>query len=256
MIRRRGLAVGMGALTAGCFLPMGARAQSVTEQQFGDPGTAPEAFSLSQGDLASLAYVMEQAKPLNIAKPAQAFAQQYLIAAAASQVNNSRATTPDQIKEYLELFGIRPVDDNDRILAFCAAGISWAACKAYCDMDPHPRPYDSHNRASVFEDTLADIRHFFFSPHCSCEIMVAQNKAGGRWVDPPGTPQRGWLVLYTWNRNGQANHVGVIESVGSSAINTIEFNTSVTVGSQTNGGVVAKKTRPINDQILGYVRTF
>ncbi len=256
MIKKRTVLIGMGALTTGYLLARVALAQAVSEQQFGDPGTKPETFDLSQSDLSAFDFVMQQAKPLNIAKPAKTFAQESLLAAASSQLENSRATTPEEIKSYLELFGINPLDSNGRILAFCAAGISWAACKAYCDMQPQPRPYDSHNQESVFKDTLADIRHYFFSPHCSCETMVSQNKAAGRWVDPKDKPQRGWLVLYTWDRDGHANHVGVIESVKEPDIHTIEFNTSETVDNQTNGGVVARKRRPMNDQVLGYVRTF
>lgn len=40
------------------------------------------------------------------------------------------------------------------------------------------------------------------------------------------TPAAGRIVYFDWEPNGIPNHVGIVESVGSGVVHTIEFNTS------------------------------
>lgn len=88
-----------------------------------------------------------------------------------------------------------------------------------------------------------------------------ENKAGcepwRRWAVANGywriTPKVGAIVLFDWNpKTGDgADHIGIVEKVGSGYIQTIEGNTSAH-GSQDNGGRVMRKTR-YPSQIMGYV---
>lgn len=54
----------------------------------------------------------------------------------------------------------------------------------------------------------------------------------------------GDIVFYDWDRSGDCDHVGIVESVGSSRITTIEGNTSSgNSGSQSNGDGVYRRYR-------------
>lgn len=54
----------------------------------------------------------------------------------------------------------------------------------------------------------------------------------------------GDIVYFDWQSDGVADHVGIVESNNGSYLTTIEGNTSKgSSGSQSNGGVVARRTR-------------
>lgn len=54
----------------------------------------------------------------------------------------------------------------------------------------------------------------------------------------------GDIVFFDWDRSGDCDHVGIVESVGSSRITTIEGNTSSgNSGSQSNGDGVYRRYR-------------
>ena len=58
-------------------------------------------------------------------------------------------------------------------------------------------------------------------------------------------PRPGDLVIFDWNKNGAADHVGIVERVTDSTLYTIEGNVD---------DAVQAMTRPLNDQIMGYIR--
>lgn len=82
----------------------------------------------------------------------------------------------------------------------------------------------------------------------SCVNLLSWFEANGQLVK---TPQAGDIIFFKYARNNsRTNHVGIVESVLGSTINTIEGNTSVT--SNDNGGSVMKRKR--NSSIVAYAR--
>lgn len=81
-----------------------------------------------------------------------------------------------------------------------------------------------------------------------CPSYVEWAKREGRW----GTqPKYGALVLYDWDRDGIADHIGIVEKViNKYKIVTIEGNTGI--GNDSNGGEVMRRTRS-TDYVLGYI---
>lgn len=84
----------------------------------------------------------------------------------------------------------------------------------------------------------------------SCGALMRAAKAAGCWVTTGLRP--GDVVIYDFPGGAATDHCGIVESVSSTGVVAIEGNTSVS-GSQSNGGMVCRKTRP-NSQIVGAVR--
>ena len=84
-----------------------------------------------------------------------------------------------------------------------------------------------------------------------CPSIVTYARQHGLWLPiDQGSP--GDFILFQWNKDGVADHVGRIVSKGSGTYDTIEGNTSGTdAGSQSNGGGVYERTRGINGTVLG-----
>ena len=62
------------------------------------------------------------------------------------------------------------------------------------------------------------------------------------------TPQPGDIIIYNFS------HTGIVESVGSGTVTAIEGNTSPgTTGSQSNGGMVCRRTRSTS-LVIAYIR--
>ena len=85
-------------------------------------------------------------------------------------------------------------------------------------------------------------------PGAYCPTMLA----AGNKVNP-SSAQPGDVVYYDWNGDGESDHVGIVVANHESYLETIEGNTSVGSGSQTNGGVVARRQRAW-DYVCGVVR--
>lgn len=83
----------------------------------------------------------------------------------------------------------------------------------------------------------------------SCPALVTYAKKVGKWHTTSFKP--GDIVLYDFNLNGGADHVGIVESAAARSITAIEGNTSVT--SNDNGGAVLRRSRS-NSLILGVYR--
>ena len=84
----------------------------------------------------------------------------------------------------------------------------------------------------------------------SCGALMNAAKKAGQWVTKGFRP--GDVVIYDFPGGAATDHCGVIESVTASGVVSIEGNTSET-GSQSNGGMVCRKTRPYS-QVVGAVR--
>jgi len=81
-------------------------------------------------------------------------------------------------------------------------------------------------------------------PTASCITALNGAKNAGIVRSNKKSAQSGDLVLFDWNGNGVPDHIGFVEKNYGSYIQTIEGNTSSgSSGSQSNGGVVARRTR-------------
>ncbi len=84
----------------------------------------------------------------------------------------------------------------------------------------------------------------------SCSALYNEFKKRGQIVTDP---RPGDIVFFKWNTsNYPCQHVGLVVSVGGSAIISVEGNTSI--NSNDNGGSVMKRSRPRNKSIVAYAR--
>lgn len=84
----------------------------------------------------------------------------------------------------------------------------------------------------------------------SCGALMNAAKKSGQWVTKDYRP--GDVVIYDFPGGAATDHTGIIEKVTLTGVVAIEGNTSQ-AGSQSNGGMVCRKTRPYS-QIVGVVR--
>lgn len=76
----------------------------------------------------------------------------------------------------------------------------------------------------------------------SAYVPGRENTARARgWLYLPGSARMGDMVTFDWDDDGESDHIGAVESVDSTGVNTIEFNTSD--GSWGNGGLVLRRHR-------------
>lgn len=191
-------------------------------------------------------------------KDAKSLFVKFVLSAAGKEADSgvSRASNKRRVTDYLNLFGLDFADRGGHPYAFCAAGIGWAACKGYCEMDPKIGFADP--ATPVFRRVVSIIKQNYFLPHPSCLNMVQNAKSRKNWIAKTAVPLPGWLVLYNWSGGALAEHVGIVETASAHQLRTIEFNTSViTGGNQRNGGVVARKNRDAaRGFVLGYIATY
>lgn len=80
-----------------------------------------------------------------------------------------------------------------------------------------------------------------------CDPYMRWAKARGYWSSKPKV---GALVLFDWEGDGSADHIGIVESFSGNTVISIEGNTAI--GNDSNGGEVMRRTRYASD-ILGYI---
>lgn len=86
------------------------------------------------------------------------------------------------------------------------------------------------------------------SNKAGCDPYMRWAKAARLWEQKPKV---GALVLFDWDNDGSADHIGIVETIiSNSKIITIEGNTSLS--NDSNGGEVMRRTRYASD-ILGYI---
>jgi len=167
----------------------------------------------------------------------------------------SRKHRASQVVEFLNI-----VDFDNLETPFCAAGVSYAACRAYCDL-PVSEAYGSDitdKRINQFKSKLTTIYAHYFFPSALVRVIKAAAVKKGNWLDRSVSPLPGWPVIFSWDGTSAGNHIGLVESAkkGESFITTLEYNTAVLSGSQRDGGHVARKQRPLDKRILGYVKIY
>lgn len=79
----------------------------------------------------------------------------------------------------------------------------------------------------------------------NCGYFTQWFKSNNRWRDNSYYPQKGDIIFFDWDDNGDANHVGIVVETDGDTVVTIEGNT----GGE-NGYLVAVRNR--DENILGY----
>ncbi len=111
-------------------------------------------------------------------------------------------------------------------------------------------PYCAMYTSYVFDESDAECAGL---PGAYCPAMLAEAEAQGRTV-PVEQAQPGDVVYFDWGSDGESDHVGIVVANHGTYLETIEGNTSNTSsGSQSNGGVVARRTRAFGT-VCGVVR--
>lgn len=87
-------------------------------------------------------------------------------------------------------------------------------------------------------------------PTASCAAMRNGAKVQGNWKLGKSDLRPGDLIQFDWNGDGAPDHVGIVEAVMSSFVQTLEFNTT---GADGRSGSVAQRTRSYGS-VYGRVR--
>lgn len=237
-------------------LAEGGRGIRLLDEEIGDPNLEPEKLNVNREMLEKL---LEDALSRGIRKnPKNVAIQQLEIAH--GYVGVSRDSNPEQVNQFLKLFKYRLTYSNGAYVPYCAVGVAFCACKAYCVLNPQRLEFDQEDPNPQFRVVLSDINKYYFKPSPSCRDMVNSAKRRKIWI-----PRRsiswskvlpGWLVMFDWRQVGRPNHVGFVDQSLQNRLNTVEFNTSATsTGSKSNGGAVARKERELK-YVLGYIKTY
>lgn len=229
-------------------------AANLIEEQSGDPETATEVL---QVDTAALAKLLPRFRARRGAHKDDRTVALATLEAAKTYVGLNRVNGPDKVATMLKLFDL-PMHLNGKPVPYCASGVSFAACLAYCKIDPKVNVDPKQPSLDTLRQVQTDIDHYYFKTSPSCAVMMDDAKKRGNWirVNDPATPQPGWLVFYHWKLDGHPNHVGMVDHAEGNTLHTIEFNTSDPQhASESNGGAVALKERQLG-HVLGYIKTY
>ena len=227
-------------------------AQSLNEEQSGDPDAPTETLQVDTGALERLLPRFIARRGSHKEDKAVALAT---LAAAKTYVGLNRDKAPDKVATMLRLFNL-PMNMNGKPVPYCASGISYAACQAYCGIDPKVT-LDLSQPLGTMRQVQTDIDHYYFKTSPSCVVMVEDARERDRWVKVnTEPPQPGWLVFYHWKLDGHPNHVGMVDHFDGDKLHTIEFNTSDPQhASESNGGAVAEKERQLT-HVLVFIKTY
>lgn len=101
----------------------------------------------------------------------------------------------------------------------------------------------------------ANASHLFYDGGKTASCTALWNWANKKGLAVSKNNLRmGDIVFFDWDRSGDCDHVGIVESAGASQVTTIEFNTSKgNSGSQSNGDGVYRRYRTYS-QIAHVVR--
>ncbi|MEZ5996127.1 MAG: CHAP domain-containing protein [Hyphomonadaceae bacterium] len=226
------------------------------ELQHGDPDTAYEPVTVDPSAVRAMAE--PQRATFNPRDPEFGAT---LLAVAARFVGIDRNSNQPQVTSFLDLFDLPFTRADGRHNAYCAAGLCYAAAVAYQEYWAPEAPQVTLEtvQISALRQAFPELDYYHFYPTPSVVDMYNVARGKRRWRDAQGSatkpiPEPGWIVIYNFGR--VADHCGVVESVDGEYINTIEFNTgSGVAGDQRDGGMVARRQRAYNAQIIGFVET-
>ena len=122
--------------------------------------------------------------------------------------------------------------------------------KKYNAVKPLPVGYPmktTDDWCAVFVTVIGDLTKTskYIGRECGVQRFIAIFKNKGIWRGL-AKPIAGDIVVFDWQKNGWADHIGFVEAINGNTITTIEGNTSK---------CVARRTYPWNDwRIAGYAR--
>lgn len=90
-------------------------------------------------------------------------------------------------------------------------------------------------------------------PGAYCPDMIEEAADAGATLFDIRQARPGDVVFFEWNGDDETDHVGIVTENLDTCLETIEGNTSPGDGSQSNGGVVARRRRFLNS-VYGIVR--
>ena len=241
-----------------------------TDIEVGDPGLQAETIQLTPAQKKHISNIVNAGLSKGTEIDHKKFAIK-MVDIAHLYVGMSRKHNQYQISQFLKLFGLDYADKHSgKPYPYCAAGVSFVACQAYCTLEPYA--YDRKQPLIVFKKAIKDINHYYFLPNPACAAIQEDAKhrkdKNNRpyWISQSEVEkhnikiQKGWLVLFNWHDGnkplGVAEHVGIVVNAVTNGLHTIEFNTSDKNNS--DGGAVAERTpekRPYK-YVVGYVRTY
>lgn len=178
-----------------------------------------------------------------------------LIKTCSEYVGVTRSNNINQIGRFLRLFGLGTKDERGKWMAFCAAGLSFAAAKTFCDLSGIK--YNQDNAISVFRSVLLTIKDRFFRPSARVREIKETAINQKRYLTNSATNRKlvkpGYLILFQFDKDVLPDHIGIVISIDSDSVKTIEFNTSAE--DDTNGGAVSRRDRPFK-VIDGFVKLY
>lgn len=242
------------AIAGSSFIRLGsnARAQALEEEGLnGDPNIPLEYLSY---DSLSIDLMTDASRSIGVDKPKQALADE-ILSVALSYVGFNERRNASEIELWLAIFGIPTRRENGRLQKFCAAGLSWAACQAYCNISPSQLPYNQESKKEIFSEVLPDLNRFYFRPHCAVRKIKEDAERRQTWKPQRAStaPKPGWLVIFDWDGDDQPNHIGLVRGTSENKLLTIEFNTTTgSGGDQSDGGGVYIREREYR-YVQGYV---
>ena len=178
----------------------------------------------------------------------------HAIEVAQGYVGIDRQTDKPQICKFLALFGLDFADEDGVPYSYCAAGMSYAFCKAYADLAGIV--YTPDNSVGVFKQVRLQIDASVFRTSASCGAIARDAIQHGTWLENSASDhvdiEPGWLVMYNWSGREDPEHVGIVIAADDQ-LHTVEFNTGDR--NNANGGAVQLRTRGY-DCVVGFVRTY
>jgi hypothetical protein len=265
-VLRLGVGIAAAGFTAGVWRSSAisqapAEGQSVLVEEIltGDPNGMPEKLKFDPGFVES---IIKRTRGRGPRKDPKAVAAK-MVQVANRYIGVSRSSNPEQVKQFLSLFGLGLTYSTGGLVPYCAAGLSFCVCQAYCELTPS-QIVNQTDPNRTYRDVIASINSYYLRPSASCAVIAEDANRRGTWLERPpsfqGVVQPGWIALFDWNASGKPEHIGIVESCEPQVLNTIEFNTSLpdvgnNVHANSNGGTVAKKERPIR-YLLGLVKTY
>lgn len=147
-----------------------------------------------------------------------------VVAYAKSQIGVCEPNGDDKyIREYNRLTG-----------STLAMNVPWCAVYATCCL----------RAAGVPEDTFADF--------AQCTVAVSRAKSKKIWYSrlTGHKPKPGELIMFDWDSDGKADHVGIVKSSTTNSVTTIEGNTK---GGAKVDGVREKNYSSTSKYIMGYI---
>jgi len=167
----------------------------------------------------------------------------------------SLSTNRDRVTEYLSLFVDPP--PASFYANYCEAGLTWAVCNAYCLLNGIT--LTDANRLNALKRVRSDINQYYFLTSAYVPDTMNDTIAPrDTFLSDPAAAKAGYLAFFNWGNDNThpppfPQHIGFVESLADSKLNTVEFNTSRP--DDNVPGAVARKSRDLKF-VVGYAKTY